>query len=268
MSLRTRVTRDTSAFGPGLPVDIGTQQIVGITVDNYSGFWLSVGTDGLFVPPSSFGWSSNLFGSSGSSVVVKKAVPGGIIQALSGDGAVVVSAYDTPVLPNPGVTISQGQRVQQAYQPGGFSNPSIDYDSTLAVGSSIPVMAVYPEWYGEGVNAAGSGDWEQVQNRSTVFMFARQMALVANVQQNVTPPLTAALLRFMGLVLSTDATCTFSLGTDNKGITSLYFGKLVAGTTPVSIWIPNGYFPGVWTQLQARSDVNANVWIDTWFGVR
>jgi hypothetical protein len=90
-------------------VDIGTQQIEGISVDNYSGYWLEVGTTGLSVPPYTAGWASNLIGGSvASGLVITKQVPGPLVTnpASGQNDTVIVTLYDTAISPSPGVIIN------------------------------------------------------------------------------------------------------------------------------------------------------------------
>lgn len=102
MSLKSRYAASSAT----LPfyVEIGISQAQGIAVDNYSNRWLAVGNEGLFVPPYTLGWANNMYGSSASSIQIQASAPSGVHPALTVvDGTVVVSVYDAPLSPNPGV---------------------------------------------------------------------------------------------------------------------------------------------------------------------
>jgi len=91
-----------------MPLDIGTQQAIGITVDNYSGYWLQVGNGPLFVPPYTIGWANNFDGSTASSIDIRKQSPSALVSnpAIGQESTIVATLYDTAVGPNPGIVIS------------------------------------------------------------------------------------------------------------------------------------------------------------------
>ncbi len=109
MSLKLRQTVNSAAITPsGFPLELGVTQAQGVTVDNYSGFWLQVGSGPLFVPPFTLGWASSFYGQIAGSVLIRKATPTTtLINPTAGtqEGAVVAALYEEPLAPNPGYPI-------------------------------------------------------------------------------------------------------------------------------------------------------------------
>lgn len=136
--LKARTVTNTAVLTAiGVPVDIGVSQSAGISIDNYSNFWLAVGTDGMFVPPHVLDWTNNFYGTSASSIQVRKGAPAGAAQATTGDGDVVIAIYDVPLVPNPGVPIIANNAtilVTQNNLIGGGANTNVSigtYKTTM-----------------------------------------------------------------------------------------------------------------------------------------
>jgi hypothetical protein len=108
MSLKQRFVKNTapSLFGDGIHATFITQ-IQGITVDNYSGQWLKISQEGLFIPPYTLGWTSNLY-SSKTAVDIVSATPATTFQLTinTSRGDVVVSFYDNFISPSGGYSIA------------------------------------------------------------------------------------------------------------------------------------------------------------------
>lgn len=104
MSLKVRAVFNSSQLPQS--IEIGVQQVEGITVDNYSIFWLQIGND-IFIPPKVLGWAGNLLGSAAGGMIIKKGVPAGISNPSLGvtDDVIVVAIYDTFVQPAPGIAV-------------------------------------------------------------------------------------------------------------------------------------------------------------------
>lgn len=183
MSIKARIVSDTSRFGTvGIPVELGTAQAVGITVSNYSNQWLTIGTDGMFVPPFTLGWADNFYGSSASSIQIRTGAPAGASQSpVPINGAVVVAVYDTPVAPNPGIPS------QQLLSPLGFDVTASSGDpgvslSRYVVAQSIPLDLVIPQFFtGALTNESEELQWQ----RGTTIVLAGKTAVAAGVLTNI-----------------------------------------------------------------------------------
>jgi hypothetical protein len=106
--LKQRIVKNTTPalFGDGIHATFSSQ-INGVTVDNYSGQWLRISQEGLFIPPYTLGWSSNLY-SSKTAVDIILASPATALQLVvnTSRGDVVVSFYDEVISPSAGYSIA------------------------------------------------------------------------------------------------------------------------------------------------------------------
>lgn len=124
MSVSTRRVVNTSILPQS--VELGPQQVQGITVDNYSGFWIRVGND-LYVPPRTLGWASNLLSSAAGGLGLTKSVPSAYVtnpsSASGQDDILIVSIYDNYVSPSIGIPVM------------GVVNWDFNSESAIAAGS-------------------------------------------------------------------------------------------------------------------------------------
>lgn len=115
-------------------IELGTQQAVGISVDNYSGFWLRIAAD-YFVPPFTLGWASNLMGSyAGGITIIKNNPPGISLSPGVANATAIITLFDTFIQPSAGLSIDN--------PPTGW-----DYNSEgpVAAGTTIWASSNFPK---------------------------------------------------------------------------------------------------------------------------
>lgn len=153
--LKQRIANRTRATGGGSFIDGTTSinaqfstQIESLTVDNYSGRWLRVTQEGLFIPPYTLGWVGNLYGSK-LAIQVALSAPSFTNPLGSGwvniEGEVVCSFYDEPLAPSNGYSIA----------PAWY-----------------PYLSAAPQYYATTFRTLGNGAVEQfllsIQNNNVV----------------------------------------------------------------------------------------------------
>lgn len=249
----------------GIGIDIGTTQSVGITVDNYSNQWLRIGSEFLFVPPFTISWASNFYGSVAGSLIVRIDAPSGITQntpIVNGD--VTVALYDTPVLPNPGVssTSSSARIITVSTTLGG----TIDSPSAfgLPLNTTLPIVWSLPIFTGQDAN--GGRDYyaqRALTDLSNAFVVCA--AGVDTLLITIPPGGTSALLkRVLFIVISTDVASRVQIS--NTTPSPIFFNGFLAANTPFQIvYYGNGFFPNI-SQIRGTHTVGGTIGITAGFG--
>lgn len=117
MAVKLRRTINSASLPTAL--ELGTQQAGGITIDNYSGYWLQIGTFQLFVPPYTIGWASSFDGTVAGSILIRKSQPTLISTnpQTGQDDTVIATLYEETLAPNPGIVLTS-KPVQTAFGAG------------------------------------------------------------------------------------------------------------------------------------------------------
>lgn len=108
MTVKLRRTVNSDSLPTSL--ELGTQQAGGITVDNYSGYWLQVGNFAMFVPPYTIGWAGQFDGGSvAGSVTIRKSAPSTIVTnpPTGQNDTVIATLFDEAVSSNLGIQMVQ-----------------------------------------------------------------------------------------------------------------------------------------------------------------
>jgi len=260
MNVKVRANQNSATFGTrGMTLEIGTAPVMGVTVDNFSGYWLSVGSDGLFVPPYSTGWAGNFYGQTIGSIIIKKSAPGGTVNPASGnDGTVVVALYDTSIIPNPGIPIgATGSDI--FYTQATVVSPFQSGDGNLAprdVTLPYRTMGVMPLFY---TNNNGVESFLHIQARQLTNVIAGALAVLAGVDTNTYVPASGE-KRLMYAQFSTDTAGLLALVWQGSG-SDLWNGYMAINShSPLIAFGPNGIkLTGAFANLRVRHSANANV---------
>lgn len=262
--------------GDGIPLNLGTSQLVGITVDNYSNQWLQIGE--LFIPPFIRGWGDNLFMGSASSIQVRRITPPGIaFEPNLADGLISIGVYETPIVPSPGQGIQNQSQDPTLYQLKGLGGglPNTPNEISIAAqfaGGSPPIPFSYdlPSfWAGDQYNE----DTQIVPAHQLVFVDAGIIAVLAGVQKllytvPVSGQYSAGRLMFLDLSLSVATDVIVSNPNIIFGSGNVAAATLQAGIVHRFDYRPNGYRMESGTpagSLQVKCTLACNVYFTVGF---
>jgi len=237
-----------------------------VKVDNYSGHWMRIDPDGVFVPPFTVGMLIDLFVEA-QRVGVYSARPPGIGLTSSAnelDGIAIISAYDDPVFPFPGTFINPPyiQRIPAIGNNVGSGDiqPAIpgDYVS-LGIGYSFPLF-----W----AAADNNENNEHVQARQNIDVQSGAQVCAAGVTTaiaGIVPDVNWQ--RIMWLQMSVDTSGVLLIDYSSGGF-PLFRGFIMAGIPAVIPFHGNGFFlngSGA-SRFRANHDVGAAVYLTVGMG--
>lgn len=189
LKLRSSILSTAVTGTVGLSLDLGTTQARAIVVDNYSGFWLGIGNDGIFVPPSTVGFVANFYSSSASSILVRKQLPTGVLdsQQTKITGTIIVALYDEPLAPNPGMFVGVGYAQMQYIAAASGGGNSIPADGHWPLPSYFTAQYIgQPSFPLLWTNRSGQEVYPYSQMRRAIDTQYDQLAVLANTLTNTT----------------------------------------------------------------------------------
>lgn len=211
-----------------------------VKVDNYSGHWLRVDPDGLFVPPFTAGMLIDLFVQSQQIRIMKARPPGISLTSTANelDGTAIVSVYDTGVFPFPGTDINPPsmQRIPAIGSDAGSGDilPAIPGSYVrIGLGYSFPL-----HWSAADNNENN----EHIQARQLIDVQDAQQTCAAGVQTTIagiTPDVNWQRITFatIGTDTSGDLLIDYS-----SGSFPIFHSYIMAGYPVVIPFYPNGFF--------------------------
>lgn len=238
--------------------------IKSVKVDNYSGHWMRVDPDRVYVPPFTIGFLIDMFVQAQRIAVYSDRPPGIGIQsgATELDGVAIISVYDTAVFPFPGTNVAQPfiQRINiPAQQGAGDILPALPADFTpIAMAYSFPL-----HWAAADNNESN----EHIQARQMIYYFSEEQACAAGVPTNFAfhPADNAQRLMLLSIVTATsgELIVDYTSGANDP----MWRGFLMAGTPVVLPMIPNGMFlnGSVANEFQVTHDVGGTVYLNAGF---
>lgn len=211
-----------------------------VKVDNYSGHWLRVDPDRVFVPPFTIGMLIDLFVLT-QQVTVYADRPQSlqvISSTFEADGPAIISMYDDPVFPFPGTFINPPvvQRI-----PFADANLNGSGDIVQDIPSANAMMGFaysLPLFWASAEGSSGESN-NQIQARQLIDVFDAVQVCAAGVTTNIAGIVPDALhQRLMWLDISTDTASEITL--DYSG-TPVWHGFILASTPHFIPFESNGF---------------------------
>lgn len=267
LKLRRIVTVDNPTTKPLL--DESTNFAVkSIKVDNYSGHWMRVDPDGVFVPPFTIGMIIDLFVQAQRVGIYSARPPGIGIQsgATELDGQAIISAYDEPAFPFPGTYVAQPfvQRVNAgaSLQGAGDILPALPADFT-----PIQMTYSFPLFWAAADNVESM---EHIQARQTTSVESAEQVCAAGVPTNMPAILTPDDIhqRLMWFQIGTDTSGEVLLDFTSGSTSGLFRGYLMPGFNPVNPMPGNGFYlaGSAASRFRATHDVGGTVYLTVGLG--